>query len=155
MGKDVEYCDNCGDVLIEGTAQVFTVLPFNVESANKGESGVLCARCVLMKTGENMPSVCDCTECKHVIPCHKTAAKRNYVICEKFETLYPEDDTDETPCVPDVVEEVPDVFVLCNGFDKERCADCPCGKEHEGNESCCKMQYCEAVEKEVACVVVN
>lgn len=39
-----EFCDDCGDPLGLHIV-VFAVLPFNVSSANKGESGCICGAC--------------------------------------------------------------------------------------------------------------
>ena len=41
---EVQYCDDCCDVLGLHII-VFAVLPFNVSSANKGESAILCKTC--------------------------------------------------------------------------------------------------------------
>lgn len=41
---DIQYCDDCGDVLADHIV-VFVTLPFNVSSANKGESGTICGVC--------------------------------------------------------------------------------------------------------------
>lgn len=41
---DIQYCDDCGDVLADHIV-VFVTLPFNVSSANKGESGTICGEC--------------------------------------------------------------------------------------------------------------
>lgn len=50
--KDAYYCDNCGDELIGygdfyhvATWKVFTSAPVNVDSANAGESAVVCNVC--------------------------------------------------------------------------------------------------------------
>ncbi len=42
--RTAEYCDHCGEVLGQQRV-VFKNLPFNVASANKGESAVLCVGC--------------------------------------------------------------------------------------------------------------
>ena len=39
-----EFCDDCGDPLGLHIV-VFAVLPFDVSSANKGESGCVCGAC--------------------------------------------------------------------------------------------------------------
>jgi hypothetical protein len=41
----MNYCDNCGDVCDPDTMYVHTHVPFDVESARKGESAVLCEEC--------------------------------------------------------------------------------------------------------------
>lgn len=48
---DVLYCDHCGEVVeFNGEAKRahthFRFLPFNVNSANEGESAVVCNHCV-------------------------------------------------------------------------------------------------------------
>lgn len=64
----VTYCDDCGDVVeqTEGTSlqspfggevkpyAAFTEVPFNVQSANAGESAVVCLDCIerQMEDGE-------------------------------------------------------------------------------------------------------
>ena len=48
MGEVEQYCDDCGEVLVstlKSPIVVFAVLPFNVSSANKGESGCICGAC--------------------------------------------------------------------------------------------------------------
>lgn len=46
IGPIEEYCDDCGEVLVEhSVVVVFVALPFNVSSANKGESGTICGAC--------------------------------------------------------------------------------------------------------------
>ena len=48
MSKVVTYCDNCGTELDEITGTfVWTSVPVDVDSANKGESAVLCYACDL------------------------------------------------------------------------------------------------------------
>ena len=39
------YCDNCGDELKPSRAHFYGSLPWDVASANEGESGVLCSEC--------------------------------------------------------------------------------------------------------------
>ena len=46
--KEIQYCDDCGEVLVstlKSPIVVFAVLPFNVSSASKGESGTICGAC--------------------------------------------------------------------------------------------------------------
>ena len=43
--KDKEYCDNCGETLTKETRNVVPSLSRDIESANKGESAVLCHTC--------------------------------------------------------------------------------------------------------------
>ncbi len=46
MSKDTTYCDNCGIELDETTGtNAWTSLPVDIDSANKGESAVLCYAC--------------------------------------------------------------------------------------------------------------
>lgn len=61
MAKTIRYCDECGDVVWmshpdpmnprqESTVKEhknYERLPFDVASANKGESGTLCYECVI------------------------------------------------------------------------------------------------------------
>ena len=39
------FCDNCGDIFPEEFLHHYTNLPFDVDSALKGESGSVCAEC--------------------------------------------------------------------------------------------------------------
>lgn len=39
------YCDNCGEPRDEQQMYHYERLPFDVDSANKGESGSLCEQC--------------------------------------------------------------------------------------------------------------
>ena len=40
------FCDNCGDKEREGEDfRAFAELPYNVDSANRGESGIVCESC--------------------------------------------------------------------------------------------------------------
>ena len=41
-----EYCDHCGEPHSGLDLVVYDILPWNVASANKGESAVLCPDCV-------------------------------------------------------------------------------------------------------------
>ena len=43
--RDKCWCDDCGDELPDGTACVWAELPADIESANQGESAILCAEC--------------------------------------------------------------------------------------------------------------
>lgn len=43
--EEPQYCDNCGDVLVGTNFVVYTHLPFDVDSANEGESAILCFEC--------------------------------------------------------------------------------------------------------------
>jgi hypothetical protein len=51
MKIEIIYCDHCGDIVensnsgIEKCYQAFEKLPFNTNSANKGESGFICDYC--------------------------------------------------------------------------------------------------------------
>ena len=45
MGRDSQYCDDCGDELHGEEFVAYTHVPFNVASANEGESAVLCFSC--------------------------------------------------------------------------------------------------------------
>jgi hypothetical protein len=52
MKAEITYCDHCGDMVYisnQGTIKWFKIykkLPYDVNSANKGESGVLCTYCI-------------------------------------------------------------------------------------------------------------
>jgi hypothetical protein len=45
MSKDTSYCDHCGDELVFDRFVSYTHVPFDVASANKGESAILCMKC--------------------------------------------------------------------------------------------------------------
>lgn len=46
MGHDIEYCDECGLLADrDGPPNYISELPVNIDSANKGESAVLCKVC--------------------------------------------------------------------------------------------------------------
>lgn len=45
QNKDAQFCDDCGDELPPNSGIVHTTLPFDVSSANKGESAILCEGC--------------------------------------------------------------------------------------------------------------
>jgi hypothetical protein len=58
VSRDVEYCDNCGEMVFNGRVDLrynVSCLPANVASANIGESATLCKDCF-----ENLPSCEDC-----------------------------------------------------------------------------------------------
>lgn len=40
-----EFCDHCGNECKHGELVVYNTLPFDVASANQGESGVVCHYC--------------------------------------------------------------------------------------------------------------
>jgi len=40
-----DYCDDCGEVVIPPNFKVYSELPYNVASANKGESALVCLEC--------------------------------------------------------------------------------------------------------------
>ena len=40
-----QYCDDCGEVVIPPNFKVYSELPYNVASANKGESALVCLEC--------------------------------------------------------------------------------------------------------------
>ena len=40
------FCDNCADPLAESVSWNFSCVPWNVASANAGESACLCESCV-------------------------------------------------------------------------------------------------------------
>ena len=50
---DLEYCDDCGEPLGRKSFS-FASLPFDVASANKGESGVLCSACANQKEKQDV-----------------------------------------------------------------------------------------------------
>ena len=43
--KDKDYCDHCGKVIPTGTAYAVARLPVDIDSANAGESAILCVEC--------------------------------------------------------------------------------------------------------------
>jgi hypothetical protein len=47
--KNLIYCDNCGDIILEGEGVSFPELPFPVDSALAGESATICEKCFLIK----------------------------------------------------------------------------------------------------------
>lgn len=64
--RDIVYCDNCAEIVwmrgpddmnprthevIVKEHKNFMALPYDVESANAGESGTVCWECHLYKTG--------------------------------------------------------------------------------------------------------
>lgn len=57
----MNYCDDCGEELKEGTGNPFTEIPFDVASANEGESAIICDEC-LKKHGW-----CICYCCKRPV----------------------------------------------------------------------------------------
>ena len=42
----MNYCDDCGEELGNGKGNPFTELPFDVASANEGESAIICDECL-------------------------------------------------------------------------------------------------------------
>lgn len=46
MRPDPVYCDNCADTLQDHEQNPVTELPVDVDSANAGESAVLCPECL-------------------------------------------------------------------------------------------------------------
>jgi hypothetical protein len=45
--KDILYCDNCGEPMLDKQALWIEELPIDVDSANAGESAVLCKACFI------------------------------------------------------------------------------------------------------------
>lgn len=43
--KNKDYCDHCGKVIPTGKAYAVSSLPVNIDSANVGESAILCKAC--------------------------------------------------------------------------------------------------------------
>ena len=43
--KDKDYCDHCGKVIPTGKAYAVARLPVDIDSANAGESAILCVEC--------------------------------------------------------------------------------------------------------------
>lgn len=43
--KEKQYCDNCGDLISKNKGVVYSELPFDIESANQGESAIICQSC--------------------------------------------------------------------------------------------------------------
>lgn len=50
--KEQQFCDNCGEPAKPRKFKVYTELPFNVESANRGESGLVCLNCDAVLSGK-------------------------------------------------------------------------------------------------------
>ena len=44
--RDQQYCDDCGDPIEGDNFIPFSELPFNVASANEGESAIVCMSCL-------------------------------------------------------------------------------------------------------------
>lgn len=45
MKKEITYCDNCGEPLQGNQWKCFLELPYDVASANAGESAIVCSKC--------------------------------------------------------------------------------------------------------------
>ena len=43
--KNKDYCDHCGKIIPTGKAYAVSSLPVNIDSANVGESAILCKAC--------------------------------------------------------------------------------------------------------------
>ena len=43
--NEIQYCDNCGVVIRPNKGIVYGELPFDIESANAGESAIICKKC--------------------------------------------------------------------------------------------------------------
>lgn len=54
MNQDIIFCDHCGLETSEDMAYIYSELPFDIASANKGESGIVCVTCdeILCRTIE-------------------------------------------------------------------------------------------------------
>lgn len=53
------YCDDCGELVHDGTRSIrfhswYPELPWDVKSANKGESGVVCRDCIEGRTRDDL-----------------------------------------------------------------------------------------------------
>ena len=86
MSKDIQYCDDCGDELHKGNFKVVSELPFDVASANKGESSVLCNGCwekginsICHSCGADKVAGCFCPECGHSYDCSFCGACQNFL----------------------------------------------------------------------------
>ena len=44
-GYEMTYCDNCGEQDVEANMYAFQHLPFDINSANMNESGIICKLC--------------------------------------------------------------------------------------------------------------
>ena len=53
--KDKDYCDHCGKVIPTGRAR----LPVDIDSANAGESAILCGDCYLLLKIEGSADMAD------------------------------------------------------------------------------------------------
>ena len=56
MGQTRTFCDHCGDELREAEFKAYASLPFDVDSAFAGESGIICLPCDVVLGG-----AADCT----------------------------------------------------------------------------------------------
>lgn len=50
--KEQQFCDNCGARVEPKKFKVYAELPFKVESANRGESGLVCTACDAWLSGK-------------------------------------------------------------------------------------------------------
>lgn len=57
--KDKDYCDHCGKVIPTGRAYAVVRLPVDTESANAGESAILCGDCYLLLKIESLGKMAD------------------------------------------------------------------------------------------------
>jgi hypothetical protein len=57
--KDKDYCDHCGKVIPAGRAYAIARLPVDIDSANAGESAILCGDCYLLLKIEGSADMAD------------------------------------------------------------------------------------------------
>ena len=54
--KNKDYCDHCGKIIPTGKAYAVSSLPVNIDSANVGESAILCKACYGDKMTNKIPT---------------------------------------------------------------------------------------------------
>ena len=57
--KDKDYCDHCGKVIPTGKAYAVSRLPVDIDSANVGESAILCGDCYHLLKIESSADMAD------------------------------------------------------------------------------------------------
>ena len=57
--KNKDYCDHCGKVIPTGRAYAIAGLPVDIDSANAGESAILCGDCYLLLKIEGSADMAD------------------------------------------------------------------------------------------------
>lgn len=73
-----QYCDDCAKVLKFSETIAITELPFNIDSANEGESGIICFDC-LKNHGFDI-----CPQCNNLVD----VGDGNTIDCESCDAFY-------------------------------------------------------------------